>query len=150
MRTVRVVFATDNPTLGQATVAALAAESIVVTVHENLLGLYSLLLREQPDVILLEGDMPQLALEAAAKFLRTKESERRFPIVLYTSTAEHAPDPAQLAVACLADDFVDKAAGARALARAVLRVALRCATSLSSPPWSSSITPSPQPASTHV
>jgi CheY-like chemotaxis protein len=123
MRAVRVVLATENEALGVAVTHALAAEGVGVVCHGALLGLYAVLLKEEPDVVLLDGALPSLALEATAKFLRSKGAARRFPIVLLSSSSEDAPDPAKLAQTCAADDFIDRAAPPSQIARVAIRVA---------------------------
>jgi CheY-like chemotaxis protein len=127
VRAVRVVLATENEALGASLTQALAAEGVGVVCHGALLGLYAVLLKEEPDVVLLDGALPSLALEATAKFLRSKGAARRFPIVLLSSSSDDAPDPAKLAQACAADDFIDRGAPPADIARVVLRVAHKIA-----------------------
>jgi CheY-like chemotaxis protein len=123
VRSVRVVLATENGALGAALSQALAAEGVGVVCHGGLLGLYAVLLKEEPDVVLLDGALPNLALEATAKFLRSKGATRRFPTVLLVSSNDDETDPAKLAQTCAADDFIDRAAPPAHIARVALRVA---------------------------
>lgn len=127
MRAVRVVLATENDALGTSLSQALGAEGVGVVCHGGLLGLYAVLLKEEPDVVLLDGALPSLALEATAKFLRSKSAARRFPMVLLVSSSDgrddDEPDAAKLAQACGADDFIDRAAAPADIGRVALRVA---------------------------
>ena len=123
MRPIRVIFATQNPALASDIAKALAPLGVEVIAHDSLLGLYPAVLKEEPDVILLDGDLPRLALEAAARFLRTKGASRRQPIVLLVSSGDDAPDPGLLVAACQADDFLDRSAPAATLARALTKLA---------------------------
>ncbi len=112
----RVLFITPNASLVAAVRDGLAPFGIDVTGHDNLVALYPQVIRLEPDVLLLDGDLPRLGLEATSKFLRAKGISRNLPIALYTSPpsapsgweTEEDRDPVKLALQVNADDFVEK------------------------------------------
>lgn len=127
MRSVRILLVSKNVQLAAALKAGLAPYQMEVLVYENLLGLYPVLLREEPDVVVLDGDLPRLALEAAARFLRSKDASRRQPVLLLTGSGEDSPDPGLLAAACQADDFLDAGAEPARIAASILRLSKQAA-----------------------
>jgi CheY-like chemotaxis protein len=122
----RVLVATDDPALAER--MALGLSPHVVTTQDTLLGLYAAVTQSEPQVILLDPRMPLLALEAAASFLKAKGALRHRGVVLLTKSGDpNAPDPAALAMRCLASDYVDMAAGVDATAGCIARAARRSA-----------------------
>ncbi|OGQ22126.1 MAG: hypothetical protein A2138_22970 [Deltaproteobacteria bacterium RBG_16_71_12] len=122
MRQLRVIFATQQAELADLVERGLAPFGIQTSRHDSLLGLYPAVLKEEPDVVLLDAELPRLALEAAVRFLRTKGASRRQPILLLVPSGDDAPDPGLLVTSCQADDFIERAAPYSKLARAITRL----------------------------
>src|SRR3990172_1340992 len=110
VRQLRVIFATQQAELADLVERGLAPFGIQTSRHDSLLGLYPAVLKEEPDVVLLDAELPRLALEAAVRFLRTKGASRRQPILLLVPSGDDAPDPGLLVTSCQADDFIERAA----------------------------------------
>lgn len=123
MRPLRLIFATQQPALADLIERGLAPFDIQTSRHDSLLGLYPAVLKEEPDVVLLDAELPRLALEAAVRFLRTKGASRRQPILLLVPGGDDAPDPGLLVAACQADDFIERTAELAKLARSIRRLA---------------------------
>lgn len=124
MRPLRIIFATQQAALADVVEQGLAPFGIQTSRHDSLLGLYPAVLKEEPDVVLLDAELPRLALEAAVRFLRTKGASRRQPILLLVPSGDDAPDPGLLVASSQADDFIERAAPHSKLARAITRLAL--------------------------
>jgi DNA-binding response OmpR family regulator len=120
--TCKVLFITPSAALASAVTHGLQERGFVVTINDTLAGLYHLVTRAEPDVLLLDGDLPRLALEASSKFLMQKGMSRNLPIVLYTTPRPHE-DPALLTQLVLADDFVEKGVDLKPLVRTLVKLA---------------------------
>lgn len=120
MATVRALFVSGDPDLAARVTEALPPFGVDVVTHDALMSIYPVVVRTQPHVLLLDGALPRLGLEAAGKFLRSKGVSRALPIVAYVPPGE---DPLKLAMACSADDFVEMDGNMPALAAALRRVA---------------------------
>lgn len=97
---------------------------MVVTTHDGLVGLYQLVVKHEPDVIVLDGDLPRIALEAASKFLLQKGVSRNLPVLLYTSPKTGGDDdPALLVQHVHANDYVEKSDDLKPLTRTIVRLA---------------------------
>lgn len=127
MGAVRILLVSKDAQRAAALKAGLAPFQIDISVFENLLGLYPVILRDAPDVVMLDGDLPRLALEAASRFLRSKNVAQRLPVLLLTSGREGSPDPGLLAAACQADDFLDIGAEPARIAASILRLSRQAA-----------------------
>jgi CheY-like chemotaxis protein len=103
--TAKVLFITADAALAAAMKRGLNVFEVFV--HDNLMGLYSQVTKVEPDVLVLDGDLPRLGLEAASKFLKAKGLSRNLPVILYT-TPQAEEDPFLLQQRCQADDFVEK------------------------------------------
>lgn len=127
MGAVRILLVSKDAQRVATLKAGLAPFQMAISVFENLLGLYPVILRDAPDVVMLDGDFPRLALEAASRFLRSKSVARRLPVLLLTCGSEGSPDPGLLAAACQADDFLDVAAEPARIAASILRLSRQAA-----------------------
>lgn len=123
MAATNVILATQEASLTGALQRGLAEFDIALTSCHDLSVLYNAVQADRPEVVMFDAALPRLALEAAARFLRSKPDSQRIPILLLTGAGEDLPDPGLLAAATGADDFIDIVAGAPKVARVILRLA---------------------------
>ncbi|MEI8256847.1 MAG: response regulator [Deltaproteobacteria bacterium] len=86
-----------------------------VIVSNSGFGLLNTIAAERPDVVLLDVMMPGLDGQDAMRLIRGDPDLSRTRVVLHSATDE--PSLAKLAAACGADDFVQKGARPKEVAR---------------------------------
>lgn len=93
---------------------ALEAAGFEVVIRNIALGTAAAILREKPDLVLLDMSMPSMDGDELVHFIRNRESVRDTTIVLYSTT--HAARLQEIALACGADGYHPKVSEPKKLA----------------------------------
>jgi len=96
----------DNLTILKAASLALTEAGYVVTTRDQAVGTTVALMRERPDVVLLDVNMPLLEGDELVRSIRKREILRDIVVLLYS--AKPSLELQQLAHDCGADGFVPK------------------------------------------
>ncbi len=84
----KVMIIDDNEDVLQVTRELLEHEGFDVVIHQNGFGATSAIRANQPDLVLLDINMPALSGENLAPILRANEHTRRTPVLFYSSNDE--------------------------------------------------------------
>ena len=86
----KVLVVDDDEMHLYTTKELLQDERIEVLTHKNGFGVTNLVRELQPDLVLLDVNMPALSGDNLAALLRTNESTGRVPIIFHSSNDEHS------------------------------------------------------------
>jgi CheY-like chemotaxis protein len=86
----KILVVDDDPTHLFCTKELLEAEGYDVLVHQGAFGATEKVLRESPDLLLVDVNMPALSGEGLVSVLRTRERTRGVPVLLHSSNDEQA------------------------------------------------------------
>ena len=122
--TARVLFVTSDGALGRQLEAGLAGFD--VGLHESLVGLYAAVLRQTPDVLVIDAGFPAMSLESAVKFLRSKQGTLALPVVLYLPRPTGPDDDKSIVVQMVKpDEFAEHTDDLKPLRHALRRLLRR-------------------------
>jgi DNA-binding response OmpR family regulator len=118
LRSVRILLVTSDDELGHRLHGALPDTDVAV--HASLVGLFTAAQKQQAQVVVIDADLPRIAIESAVKFLRAKAETQSLPVLLYTPPpATPDDDPAFFVQTCGANLFVEKSDDIAPLKRAL-------------------------------
>jgi two-component system OmpR family response regulator len=86
----KVLIIDDDPTILDATGQILQAAGLRVALHDGRFGRLSRILTEQPDLVLLDVNMPVLSGEELHEMLRGTPELARIPVVFFSSNDERS------------------------------------------------------------
>ncbi len=113
----KLMLVDDDVTILALLEAMFEDEGFEVVCRKDALGTSVEIVREQPDVIILDLDMPALSGERLAVLLRDREITTNMKVVLYSSAGEARLKA--VAVRLGAAAYVSKSSGPRALRKVV-------------------------------
>jgi DNA-binding response OmpR family regulator len=114
------IFVLDDSPTGLAFVKmVLEAEGYLVCTFNSPLGISREILRQKPDLVIVDVNMPSITGDKVCRLIRATSSRRSVGILLHSSLPEC--DLHDLAQACGADNYVPKSRDPRALCMAVCK-----------------------------
>ena len=84
----RILLVDDNPKILDDTAELLRQRGYEVVTSPTSIGVGALVLREGPDVLVLDVMMPALDGQKLAELVRNRQTDDRVPIVFYTALEE--------------------------------------------------------------
>jgi CheY-like chemotaxis protein len=76
----------DDPTVLMITSAMLEELGYEVTTRNEALGTSAIIMREQPDIVLIDIEMPALSGDRLVQLLRTSDALKNTSFILYSAT----------------------------------------------------------------
>lgn len=113
----RLLYIEDSPTTVRMVTKLLASDGHRVTSAPDVRAGLMLAIREKPDVILMDFDLPFVNGLDAVSILRSSEAMKQTPIVMVTASATDAEAPHFLERGC--DAFVAKPVDKERLLKAI-------------------------------
>ncbi|MEK7705837.1 MAG: response regulator [Myxococcota bacterium] len=119
----RILVVDDNETVLRVVSAALEKAGYDVATRSEPIGTTVAMMRVQPELVLLDVNMPALEGNVLVESIRKRELLRDVIVLLYSAIP--AAELAQLARACHADGFIPKSASTDAVVDEVTRCLAR-------------------------